>query len=216
MKVYGQLEKAQLELLAASTSTLTPLVPGRIYFDTDSNTLKVYSGSTWLTFSTGGASGGGGGSNLSWTNEGDNAALTQVENGLTVFQFEQLLQQQVKTSILVPASFVTGTQIYLYIAAYSPSSSNEFRFTVVSTLILAGTDTISSSSLIEQSSVSTTNTLSNKLNRIALTLTDSSGKVGGTTVRPGDLLLVQLFRYSADTDTGVVRVLASGSEVKFS
>lgn len=48
MKLYGQLESAQFENLAGDP-TNSP--KGRVYFDTGTNTVRYYNGSTWLAIS---------------------------------------------------------------------------------------------------------------------------------------------------------------------
>jgi hypothetical protein len=45
-KIYGQLEKAQLEMLASDPSSP---VEGMIYYNTTNKTIKLYQGSSWLT-----------------------------------------------------------------------------------------------------------------------------------------------------------------------
>lgn len=213
MKVYSELENAQLEI--SSGNPTTGLATGRIIFDSATGTVKYYNGSGWIQISTG-ASGGGGGSSIAWTNEGPNAALLQVENSNLVYVFGAGLSQQIRTTFIVPQALISGSPITLYLSCYSPSTTNSFLLSGSIALIRNGTDAITSSSLTRvTTNTSLANTVANQLRRTILDITDTSGKIGGTLVAGGDMISVTISR-GTDTDTGDIRALATGTEVKFS
>lgn len=213
MKVYGELEFAQFENSAGNPTT--GLATGRAIIDTSTGTCKYYNGTGWITFATGSGGSSGGGSSIAWSNEGPNAAMLQIENGNLVYLFGSGLSQILRTSLIAPQSLVSGSPITVYVGAYSPSTTNNFLVTATSYLVRKDSDAVTSTTLSRvTTNTALTNTVANMHRRIALDITDTAGKIGGTLVSPGDLINIILTR-GTDTDTGDVRLSASGTEVKF-
>lgn len=212
MKVYGQLEKAQLEVLSSDPTGY----PGRVYFNLVTGKVKYYNSvlSAWTSLGT--IAGNGTGNSLLWTNEGPDAALQQIENGQSVFLFSSAQNQQVTTVLRVPLSYVTGNPITAYIGAYSPGTAGTWLLTATSILIRAGIDNFDStlnSRGSTNSAVLNTST-ANKLVVVSLDLTDSSGKINNVAVSAGDLIKISLAR-SGGSDGNDLRLLDVPSEVAY-
>lgn len=184
---------------------------GRLIYVTDKTTFKGDSGSSWIALG-----GGGGGGALQWI-EGDNSPSPFVDSyGNQVYAYAQNLTQKLFTAIKVPNGYITGSQINFRTFFYSPDSSGNVNITTIATLIRAGTDQISSTTNQMQSNVATTLSSANVLIGLTSPLTDSTGKINGVSVSPGDLILLSLVRASSDTSTSDANVLAYASEVTFS
>lgn len=80
MEFYGDIDLNQNELIRAvlenSSATPTGGLAGQIYYDTDTNKIMVYNGSTWVEV----GSGGGGGGDIS---DGDKGDITVSGSGFT-------------------------------------------------------------------------------------------------------------------------------------
>lgn len=165
----------------------------------------------------GSGSGGGGGGSLIWI-EGVNSATPLFENSLEVYGFDQGLSQALYTSVKVPNSYTAGNPIKMRSEFYSPDSSGNVLFQTVTTLIRAGTDTISSTTNQRTSTNSAVTLGAGTVNipqSVTFDLTSSSGQINSVSVSPNDILIIQLLRGS-DTATSTARHMVYSSEVSFS
>lgn len=79
MKVYGILEKADLESLSTPPSSPSR---GRVYFDTLYGAIRIYDGSVWKTVGSGGSSGAKYLADTSW-NGSDVTQTVDVSSAIT-------------------------------------------------------------------------------------------------------------------------------------
>jgi hypothetical protein len=272
MKVYGQIEKAQLENTTSDTASHpagmityrtdtdipkvsngtaykeiivediaqalsnkifnSPEINGATLYDEvatpsnpSANEHKVYfksDGNMYSLDSTGSetpiGSGAGGGGSAVWRN--DSGGTTEdFENGELVNLFEQGITQTLTLFVRVPSGYIAGRQIKSYLGAYSPSSSNDWKMQIVSTLVRAGTDAITSTT--NQNTANSgdiSNSVANQLRELTINLTDASGQVNSVAVSPGDLLKLELTRIApvGTEDTADIRLLPNSTEIKFS
>ena len=208
MKVYGQLEKAQLENLGSDP---TPGVKGRIWIDTVTNKPKYDNGTLAKFFG-----GGGAGSGLIWRND-DTPSWGEVTSfgalAYTAEPFDSTNYQKLTTAFRVPSDYAAGTQIKLKLKIYSPTGSGNILIQSVATLIRQGTDDLSSTTN-QRTSTNSTQTISNS-NReyaIELDLTDASGQINSVAVSPGDTILITL-RRGSDTNTDDCYFMPSSCEI---
>lgn len=162
-------------------------------------------------------SGGGGGGGANWQ-PGALAPLEDTENGekVWIFSEDDSGSQTLTLFVRVPAGFVAGRQISMYLGAYSPSTSNAFLLQTTTTLIRKNNDAISSvANQYASTNAALTNSVANQYREAILDLTNATGQINGFSVSPGDLLKVTLVRNASDTDTGDVRMMPSSTEVKF-
>ena len=204
MKIFGQLEKAQVENLVA-----TPAAgyPGRIIFNTTTSKAMIDNG---LLFKELG--GGGGGTSLTWNT--DNGTPYEIDNGAPVFLFAKLTDldgaQVNKAFFKVPESYSAGTQIRLYLHRYSTDITNTVLLAANTYLVRSGTDAMDSVANVHPSAnIATALPGTAKIpQKISIPLTDTDGKVNAISVAAGDLLRIELSR-GTDTSTIECRVLTS-------
>lgn len=199
-------------LMAAGTTAQRPTgVNGILRYNSDLNSFEGYKNGNW-----GGIGGGGGGAGFAWRKIGGTAPVDQEENGEIVQLFGAALAQELYAAVRIPASYSQGTQIFLYIAAYSPSSSGTQLFKAQSTLIRAGTDAFDSTTNQRTTTNSAvTNTVAKQLTTHTLDVTDSTGKINGVSVSAGDTIKIRLYRDATDTDTADVRMIPNSTDAKF-
>lgn len=196
---------------AANFAALPANDSGRLGFTTDQNKLYVNNGTSWIA--VGSAAGGGGGAN--W--RGD--ALEDEEFSEKVWKYEQSGGQTLTLYVKVPQGYSAGDQIRLFLAFYSPSTANQFRMDVTTSLVREANDAIDSST--NQSTANTgdiTNTVANQYRQGSFDLTDASGEVNSVAVSAGDLLRVELTRGTpgGSEDSADIRFVPSSTEVTFS
>lgn len=199
--------------LPVGTTAERPASPtaGHIRYNSTSGKFEGYAGGLWKD-----VGGGGGGAGFQWREMGGNSALASEENSERVYLFSSGLAQELYASVKVPQSYAAGTQIKLYISAYSPSSSNTILLQSQCTLIRAGTDAFDSTTNQRTSTnAALTNTVANMLREFELDLTDSSGAVNGVAVAAGSILKIKLYRGS-DSDTADIRMIPNSTDIKFS
>ena len=162
-------------------------------------------------------SGGGGGGGANWY-PGDLAPQESVANGELVWIFSEADagSQTLTLFVRVPNGFVAGRQISMYLGAYSPSTSNNFKLKTTATLVRKNNDAITSvANQYASTNAALTNTVANQYREVLLDLTNATGQINGFSVQPGDLLKVELSRDAADTDTADISMMPSSTEVKF-
>jgi hypothetical protein len=180
-------------------------------------------GTLYLKDSTGaktpvGSGGGGGG--FKWYPPSDGSPVVDEEFGAEVYFYEQgNTTERLLAQVKVPQSYVSGRQISLYLGAYSPSSSNQFKLQAKATLIRKNTDALSSTT--NQNTANTgdvTNTVANQYRGLSVILTDAAGAINSVAVSPGDIIKVELTRIAptGSDDTGDIRLIPNATEVKFS
>lgn len=161
------------------------------------------------------AAGGGGGGSLQWV-ETSSAPISDIENDMRVFKFQQGLTQQMFTLIRVPLSYLAGKQIKLHVPWYAPDSSGTAKIATYGSLFKPGLTSMGGNP--GNVDVSVTATLAagtvDKLQVTTLALTDASGQCAGIAVAPGDLIKLYISR-GADTAASDMRVLAYAAEVTF-
>lgn len=187
---------------------------GRVAYITDLGILKYDNGASWLPI----GSGGGGGS-VVWSAVGAVAPLEDNENGEKIWKYvPNSTDSTIKLTVFVkvPQSYLSGTQVKMYVGSYSPSSANTQLLKSVATLIRKSVDAVSTTTNQRTSTnAALTNTVADQLREHVLDLTDSSGLINGVAVTAGDIIKVELGRGS-DTDTADLRFLPNSTELKFS
>jgi hypothetical protein len=199
-------------LLPAGTTAQRPTgVAGQIRYNTDLGKFEGYNGSLWST-----VGGGGGGAGFVWRAISGTAPTEGEVSGEVAQIFGQGLSQELYASVKVPASYIAGTQIFIYVSGYSPSAANTILMKAQSTLIRSGTDAFTSTTN-QRTTTNTalTNTVANQLRQFALDVTDSSGQINGVAVAAGDVIKVRLYRDASDTDTADLNLLANATDAKF-
>jgi hypothetical protein len=160
-----------------------------------------------------GTSGGGGGS-IKWTSPDGNGALPTQENGYDVFLFASGDTQFIWTLIKVPSTYISGRQINLDVAIYSPSASGTIQIDAASYLVRQGTDAIDSTTNARTITGSAlTNTVAKMYRKVAIDLTDSSGQINGVAVAANDIIRVSITRASG-SDSAELRFVESASELR--
>lgn len=204
MKVYGQLERAQAENLAADP---TAGVAGRFFFNSVSKLLKYDDGTKILS-----AGGGGGGTALVWNT--DNGTPYIVDNGALAFLYASLTDldgaQVNKAFFKVPESYNPGSQIKLFIHRYSTDTTATVLLAANTYLVRTGTDAMDSTTNVHASGNAATALPGTALvpQKIEIPLTSATGTNNGVPVSAGDLLRIE-FQRGIDASTVEVRVLTS-------
>lgn len=182
---------------------------GMIRYNSTLGVFEAY-GTQWSPI----GSGGGGGS-LQWV-ESDNAPTPSIDSvGNRIFSFQSALSQVLYTSVKVPQAYVSGSPIKLYLPFYSPDSSGNALLQTVSTLIRPATDAYNSTTN-QRTSTNVTVSLGagtvNKPQMVTFDLTDTTGKINGVSVSPGDTVLIALSRGS-DTATSDLAAMVYTAEL---
>lgn len=202
-------------LLNVTQATLPGIgSPGRLAWLTDVKTMMVDSGTAWLP-----AGQGGGGGSLSWV-EDATSPISSVEYGLQVYSFAAGEGQSLYALIRVPAGYTNGMPISLRLSAYSSGITGNVNIKTVATLIRPGTDTVDSTGLQNTSTngVLALSAVSALVPQsLVFDLTNATGQISGASVSGGDLIKVELKRFTTlDTATADLKVLVYGAETKFS
>jgi hypothetical protein len=200
----------KLEGLAAANK---PAVgnAGRLLWITDSKTVQVDNGTTWVN-----VGGGGGGGSILWTVDEANAAEQVTEFSQQVYKFSSANAQKLRCTLVVPSSYVAGSPISMKIHHYSPSSSNTILLSATANLVRSGTDAFGSTTNARSTTnAALTNSVANQLRQATLDLTSTIGQINGVAVSAGDSIEVILTR-GTDTDTADIRFVAGNTEVLFS
>ena len=175
--------------------------------------------SRWVvkSLATGGGSGGGGGAGFVWREISAGATpLITEENFEVSYLFGSGLAQELYAAVKVPQSYSSGTQIFIYVSGYSPSSSNTILLQAQSTLIRSATDAFTPTTHQRTTTnAALTNTVANQLRQFTLDITSSTGEINSVAVRAGDVIKVRLYR-GTDTDTADIRMIPNATDVKFS
>jgi len=160
----------------------------------------------------GGTGGGGGGAN--WVGD----ALETFEFGEKVLKYTQGDSQNETLFIKVPQGYIPAQQIKMFLAFFSPSTTNNFKMQTTTSLVRKNTDAVSSTTNQNVNDTGDfTNTVANQFREGTLELTDSIGEINSVAVSPGDLLRVDLERIApAPTeDSADIRFIPSSTEVNF-
>lgn len=187
-----------------------------VYVVADETNYQLIGGITngdWQELSGGGGGGGGGGFQAWYS--GVNAPQESIEYNEKIFLFSNTVEELFQT-LMVPEGYEAGSPITVDIAAYSPSSSNNFLIRAQATLIRKNTDALSSTTN-QRTTTNTalTNTVADQYRQVNLDITSSIGEINSVAVSPGDLIQVRLYR-DTDTDTAQVRVRPNSTGVRFS
>lgn len=162
-------------------------------------------------------SGGGGGGGANWVAAPGTAPLQANENGELVWLFDAVDAgaQFLNLFVKVPASYISGRPINLYIGEYSPSASGTILLSSIAYLIRQNLDAVTSIANSQVSGNSAlTNSVASQYRLVELPLTNSTGMINGFNASPGDLILVVLQR-GTDTDTNSIRFIPSATEITF-
>jgi hypothetical protein len=186
---------------------------------TDRQRLFYRDGTLFLKDDTGAktpvGSGGGGGAGARWLG----SAVESEEYSQEVKKFSQGASQTETLYVKVPSGYVPGRQISCFLGAYSPSSSNEWRFQIVSTLIRQDQDALTSTANQEtNNSGDIVNDQADEFKTFSINLSSSSGAINGFSVSAGDLIKLELTRIAPNDgteDTADIRFIPSTTEVKF-
>ena len=206
MKVYGTLDKAQLENLASDPSISA--LKGYIFYNTTESRAKVYNGTNWQVLG-----GGAGGSTLQWHDGDSDTPIEETEYNTIVRKFQDGLGQVLPATYVVPSSYIAGTQIKLRCLIYGETSTTDLLLSGTTTLIRVDTDVLSSTTN-QHSSTNTTKTITTAYipYTIDIDLTDASGEINSVAVEPGDILKIELSR-GTDSDTADLRFIPFATDV---
>ena len=133
--------------------------------------------------------------------------------------FSQGAGQQIMMFVRVPVEYLTGTQITMRVAQYSPGTSNFVKFQAVASLVRKGVDAINS---IANQYVSTNGdqplSTSNLYNDVTYDLTTTTGTINGVSINPGDLIAVTFTRVAPTgiEDANDLRMVPGTTEILFS
>ena len=137
-----------------------------------------------------------------------------------VFLFSQGAAQTCVMYVRIPSAYLTGTQINMKLAQYSPGTSNVVKLQAVTYLIRKNTDAISSTnnSYTSSNGDAALSATANLYSEVVYDLTSTIGTINSVAVNPGDMLLVQLTRVtpSGTEDTNDLRMLTGATEIVFS
>lgn len=158
--------------------------------------------------------GGGGGIVLEWEEQA-NSPVKEIENNIAGYKFTNALAQELYSEFRVPDSYQAGNPITLKAKFYSPDTSGTVHFKTQSTLLGAASEVTSTTN--QRTSTNTAVTMSgandNIPQEVEFDLTDGSGEVNAVAVAAGDIILVRLYRDSADTATSDARFMYKQQEV---
>lgn len=193
MRIWGQLEKACLEILGADP---TQGVQGRVWFNSVSNEMKVDDGTTVQTIQY---SQRGNGPVPDWVSAA-NAPLESIDAQLNkIYLFSTTALQGFTTTVKVPSGYVSGRQITLLLDVYSTDNANKFLAASLATLIRPGTDAFTSTAN-QHASTTLSTSLVGKANipqLVTLDITDASGMINGVAVQPNHIIQIYLFRQNS-------------------
>lgn len=151
-----------------------------------------------------------------WTSTGASPPVEDIEFSQGVFLFVPSITQELRTRVPVPNSYSPGNQLNLRLRCYSPSTTNNFLIRSTAYLIRKDITAAGATGLsrVSTNSAQSNGSPANVMRTISLDLSDTAGKIGGTSIAPGDTIEVSVAR-GTDTDTANVRVSSVGSEVEF-
>lgn len=190
---------------------------GKIALQSDNNTyyvLQNHSPVTWREIT----SLGGGGGALEWRPGTSNPApVEDNEFNQKVWKFVAGDGQSLYALVQVPETYAVGAQLLLDLGFYSPSTSNNFQFSTIASLIRRDTDAAGSTANQRTSTpAALTNTApANRLRGLTFELTDATGAINGVPLSPGDQVEVELSRSAVDSDTDDVRMRPDSTSVRF-
>lgn len=212
MKVFGQLEVAQMENLAADP-TGTGNVPGRVYYNTTTNQAKIYNSSAGVWQVVGGGSGLGAFLGF-YPNPGDSPIEGEDGAGLKFWEFEDEQVGQILWGFVkVPNTYAPGVQLKLAITVESDEvGSAQLIMQAQTYLIRKDTDALSS---VTNSETNTANYSPGSLQakELLIDLTDANGEINSIAVAAGDILKVALSK-PTDASTENIRLFESLVEVR--
>ena len=174
-------------------------------------------GGLWAAFGSGGGGGGGG---ANWQAVDGLSPEEEFEFNERAFAFAKGEGQTLALWAKVPTGYLAGTQVKMKLAHYSPSTSGNWQFSVVATLIRKNQDAVSSTANQYTSTNSfTTQSVANQYKEVVYDVTNASGLINGLALTAGDLILIKIQRItpvSGTEDTADVRMIPSSTEVLFS
>jgi hypothetical protein len=183
---------------------------GYLRGNSDLAALEYFNGTNWVQGGT------GGGISVKWYEDID-APVFALSSGIPAWQFSNGQGQALYAAIKVPSSYQSGQQINLKFTFYSSDTSGNVYFKTQTTLIRSGTDQITSTTnqrTSTQGAVTVSGGTQNKPQVVTCDLTDTTGKINSVAVSANDMLLIQFFRDSGDTATGIAYLFPELSEVK--
>lgn len=209
---YTQHNTNTAVLMPVGTTAQRPTgAAGLMRYNSDTSQFEGYSGGLWKSVGS-----GGGGAGFTWKEMSSAAPVAFEENGEIPYLFGAGQAQELYAAIKVPQSYSAGTQIKIYVSAYSPSASGNILMQAQSTLIRKATDAFTSTTNQRTTSnAALTNTVANMIQEFVLDVTDASGAINGVAVNAGDVIKVRLYR-GTDTDTADLRVLPNATDAKYS
>jgi hypothetical protein len=169
-----------------------------------------------------GSSGASGGVTLDWSENSDNAPLTEYVDGFKFKSFDKESSQEIYSIVTIPTGYVLGTQIKLKRGQFfNASTSGNVKFKTETTLVK--NDTVLGAYPNKHNSTNaevTVNAVSNTINSIGeIDLTDATGLINGQAVNVGMKLLIKLFRDNANETSSALadaRLLIDNFEITFS
>jgi len=209
MWVYGQLRRAQFEILSSAPSS--PVV-SQVYFDTTLGLLRIYNGTSFITI---GVVSPAAGVALTWFQAADGPRESE-ENDQKVYVYEAGRSQDLVMFFKVPSNYAAGDQIDLLIGLYSATADGAatIQMDAISTLIRADTDAISSTTLqhTKNATAITVTSTASQFRTTTVVIADSNGQIASTAVAAGSLIKIQL-RRGTDTDTADIKMIPNYTEI---
>lgn len=197
----------------------TPASPSagylKLYPKSDGKLYKL--DSSGVEAAIGSGSGGGGGA-LQWYESDLGPAPRQVVDGAGLRTREYALadSQDLYCMVKVPAGYVTGSPVKMYLPFYIVAASGTARLEakvahVRQGQVISATENYTSTN----GSFTATGPLAGTGQMFTLDLTSSTGQISATNVAAGDILRVRIHRDAADTANAPIYAVHDSAEVTF-
>lgn len=164
---------------------------------------------------------GSGASSLIWEKLGDTSPNTILVDGMRLEEFAETDTQEIYTTILIPSTYISGTQIKLMNGSFFCSAiTGKVFFKADVSLIRPGLTVLGtySNNLTSTNTEVTVAGVSNQLKNTGdLNLTDANGQINAISVAPGDKLRVRLYRAIASESVSAAasaKLLINTFEIK--
>jgi hypothetical protein len=204
-KIYGQLEKAQLENVGADPSAG---YPGRVFFNTVTKKAKLDDGVIVKELG-----GGGGGMSILWRNDSELAAIEETIYGIFCYGFSPGETQKVESVLKVPDSYTAGGQIRAKGKVFAKASGGNILLQTTATLVRNGVDILSSTTNQRVSTNSAQAIATGYLEYIVeFDLTSTIGEINSVAVGANDSIKIAISR-STDTSTEIAYIAPSSIEI---
>lgn len=175
---------------------------------------------TIISFGSGGGGGSGSGSSfILWHPVDGNAPLYMEEFSEMVYAFASGDGQQLRGTLQVPSTYISGNPIKVYVTEYSPDVTGTNLLTCTSDLVQKSAATAVNSTTNSRTSTNSainlaTAAVADGYYQVLCDVTSTTGTINSVAVSPGDILAVYVTR-GTDTGASDIRFIPSGTGVTF-